>query len=176
MPSCSGISWRNMRPVMRWSGVWATWASITCMPVVSFTRGRFICGSWAKAVAARTAAVSARSCFFMGCTVRRAGTKNARAKRASYGRRPGSVLVGLLLVLLRHGLLGRGLLGVLLGDLLLRLGFGLGAGRRGGGRVRREGGGDGEHGGDQGGQQLAHGASFRGGCFVRLPGPGLAHP
>src|SRR5437773_12289443 len=91
MPSCCGISLRCIRPVMRCSLVAATWASIMCMPAVSFTRGRFIWGpSCAKAQKASKAAARATDCFMR---LLWGGNKNARARRAWSDGDQDSVLV-----------------------------------------------------------------------------------
>ena len=44
MPSCAGISLRNIRPMLRCSGVWATWVSIWYMPNCNLMRGNCVCG------------------------------------------------------------------------------------------------------------------------------------
>ena len=60
MPSCRGMSLRNIRPMLRCSGSIANWVSIRCMPACRVTRGKSSCGaSCPRAEKADTVASSA---------------------------------------------------------------------------------------------------------------------
>src|SRR6185369_2075473 len=169
MPSCCGISFRNIKPVARCSGVCATWASIWCMPAERVTRGRFSCASWAAAGSSTAASASAAQAGMAGFMGILWPPKKMPARRRASSRK---AVVGLRLLFfsLRSSLLGSLLAGLLLGGLLVSLGFhfvglgfsrgrGLGAGggsHRGADVRSGESGRNGEEGADQDGEKFGH--------------------